>query len=1153
MADGQGAQDGQDAQDGQGAQDAQDGQDVQGGQGQDDGAAAPPADAALPPAPPAHPVPPGRRPGWLRRGRAVRAEGRGVLWAFLVVMFSGIFIAGGVLSMLGRPVPLPVWAVAEAEARLNRALDRAMPGEVDLSLGGAAVTVGADGLARFSLTDLRLLQPGGEAVVLLPEASLTVGVRSLWQGAPQVTALRIAGAQVALRRLADGRFDIAFGGGLALKFDSVAGMLDAADAFAARPALAALRTVEAEGLTLRLEDQRAGRVWDVGDGRLRLARRPGGLAADLGVTLLGAERAARAEMVVVTEAGSPAARMTARIDGLAAADIASQAAPLAWLGLLDALASGEIATAIGADGRLSDLTARLDIGAGAIRPGAAAQPVPFDRIGLSARFLPEADRLEIDALTVDSPTLKLAASGQADLPGLAAGKPPGVVLAQMALGELTVDPAGVFASPAVFTGGALDLRLRLDPLRVEVGQLVLLDGGRRGVLRGLVGVGPGGWEVAVDFGIDAIAHDRLLALWPLAVIGRTRAWFAANVQEGEMFDVKGALRLAPGQEPRLSLAYEFEGADVRFLRTLPPIEGGRGYAVLEGTAYTMVVDKGQVTAPQGGTVDVAGSVFAIGDVLRRPARADLRLVSRGGLTATLSLLDAPPFGFMQKAGRPVDLGEGAVTARARIDLPLAGRPGPDDIAWSMEGEVADFASDVLVPGRRVAAPSLKVTAVPAALTIAGAGSLDGVPFDATYTQPLGPAAGPGLIAGTVELSADTVQRLDLGLPAGMVQGQGTGEIGVRLARGAAPVLTLTSGLRGMALAIPDIGWSKARGAAGRLEVEATLGAPARVDSLTLDAAGLKAEGRIRLRPGGGLDAAEFARVRLDGWLDAPVTLTGRGPGAAPAVRIGGGTVDLRAMAARAGSGQGGGAPMVVALDRVQVSDGIALTGLRGEFTTRGGFQGGFNARVNGAAAVTGTVTPSEAGAALRLVSDDAGGVLSGAGIFPNARGGRMQMRLTPQPAGGYAGRVTASDVRVRNVPALAELLNAISVIGLLDQMNGQGILFSEAAASFRLTSGGVELREGRAVGASMGVSMAGVYRFGSNRLDLQGTISPFYLVNAVGGVFAARRGEGLFGFTYRITGTAAAPNVAVNPLSIFTPGMFREIFRRPPPRVQAGN
>jgi hypothetical protein len=50
----------------------------------------------------------------------------------------------------------------------------------------------------------------------------------------------------------------------------------------------------------------------------------------------------------------------------------------------------------------------------------------------------------------------------------------------------------------------------------------------------------------------------------------------------------------------------------------------------------------------------------------------------------------------------------------------------------------------------------------------------------------------------------------------------------------------------------------------------------------------------------------------------------------------------------------------------------------------------------------------------------------------------------------------------------------------------------------------------------------------------------------VGGLFSPRR-EGLFGFTYRLTGTPEDSSVSVNPLSVLTPGIFREIFRRPPP------
>jgi hypothetical protein len=91
--------------------------------------------------------------------------------------------------------------------------------------------------------------------------------------------------------------------------------------------------------------------------------------------------------------------------------------------------------------------------------------------------------------------------------------------------------------------------------------------------------------------------------------------------------------------------------------------------------------------------------------------------------------------------------------------------------------------------------------------------------------------------------------------------------------------------------------------------------------------------------------------------------------------------------------------------------------------------------------------------------------------------------------------------------------------------------------------------EGAAVGPSLGISMDGIYDTNAAPFDMQGVVSPLYMVNGlVGALFAPRR-EGLFGFSYRLTGTAQQSNVSVNPLSILTPGIFREIFRRPPPEL----
>ena len=80
--------------------------------------------------------------------------------------------------------------------------------------------------------------------------------------------------------------------------------------------------------------------------------------------------------------------------------------------------------------------------------------------------------------------------------------------------------------------------------------------------------------------------------------------------------------------------------------------------------------------------------------------------------------------------------------------------------------------------------------------------------------------------------------------------------------------------------------------------------------------------------------------------------------------------------------------------------------------------------------------------------------------------------------------------------------------------------------------------------------MDGVYDPRSRQMDMQGVVSPIYLLNRVGQIFT-RRGEGLFGVNFTLRGPVRDPAVGVNPLSILTPGMFREIFRRAPPERPA--
>jgi hypothetical protein len=353
--------------------------------------------------------------------------------------------------------------------------------------------------------------------------------------------------------------------------------------------------------------------------------------------------------------------------------------------------------------------------------------------------------------------------------------------------------------------------------------------------------------------------------------------------------------------------------------------------------------------------------------------------------------------------------------------------------------------------------------------------------------------------------------------------------------------------------VPALGWSLPRATTGTLDVAGTLGNPVAVRRIAITAPGLTLSGAMDLTADGQLATARFDRVQAAGWLDAPVTLTGRGAGRAPAIAITGGQVDLRrsTLTSSGGSGAASG-PLSLALDRLVISEGIALTGFRGDFATTNGLDGTFSAQVNGQAPVVGRVVPMNGRSAVRIQSDDAGKVFGAAGLLRQAREGQLDLTLRPTGGPGtYDGNLIVRNVRLRDAPALAALINAVSVVGLLEQMNGSGLHFSDVEADFLLTPEQVVLRSSSATGASLGVSMDGYYNLAGKEMDFQGVFSPVYMLNGIGSLLT-RKGEGLFGFTYQLAGTPDAPRVQLNPLSALAPGMLREIFRRPPPDPVVG-
>ena len=145
--------------------------------------------------------------------------------------------------------------------------------------------------------------------------------------------------------------------------------------------------------------------------------------------------------------------------------------------------------------------------------------------------------------------------------------------------------------------------------------------------------------------------------------------------------------------------------------------------------------------------------------------------------------------------------------------------------------------------------------------------------------------------------------------------------------------------------------------------------------------------------------------------------------------------------------------------------------------------------------------------------------------------------------------IKVDDVKIQGAPFLAELLNGISIVGLLDQLSGSGIPINEIEANFRIKEDQVILKDFTVFGPSMGITMDGYYNLKTKMMDMQGVISPIYVINGVGSL-VTQKGEGLIGFNFKLKGQSGNTVLSIYPLSALTPAIFRNLFRRPPPNYE---
>ena len=189
---------------------------------------------------------------------------------------------------------------------------------------------------------------------------------------------------------------------------------------------------------------------------------------------------------------------------------------------------------------------------------------------------------------------------------------------------------------------------------------------------------------------------------------------------------------------------------------------------------------------------------------------------------------------------------------------------------------------------------------------------------------------------------------------------------------------------------------------------------------------------------------------------------------------------------------------------------------------------------------------------LEIQSDDAGAFLHTVGFFDHLEGGQFSAKLvTAKPflKAGLEGNIQITNFHLNNQPALSTLLNLASFSGIADVLSGQGLWIDKMLARIRFDRGLVDIMTSQMAGPSLAIRGLGQIDFDAEQISIAGSLTPFNFVSrtlngipVISEITTGRKGEGLLAADFTISGPFSDPLLQVNPLSVLTPGIFREMF-----------
>jgi hypothetical protein len=745
---------------------------------------------------------------------------------------------------------------------------------------------------------------------------------------------------------------------------------------------------------------------------------------------------------------------------------------------------------------------------------------------------------------------------------------------------------------------------------VEVSEFQMTAGEAKVAMVGGVAASGSTRVARLDGRIGSMSLDALKAMWPQTLAPQTRKWVGGHIVTGRL--AGGAFSLtnerrdqidrrdpASFRERALSLTLDAEQIGLEYLKGLPPLEAREARLTVEGTTATLRIPSAVIRASPTQHLQVQDSALVVSGVdQERPnARLDVRVA--GQASALADLLGRPPLALTRSGWLDGTAFDGRLDSRFAITFPVYEGLSMQDVqvvegkANLVEGHARKVAGRYNISGA-----SIRAEARDNAIDVTGEALLDGVLAKLGWRYAL-PGSAPSDAQQGLRLRAKlgNSERAQLGIHLGdLVNGDVDVDLTMRPAEDDGSVIRIAADLTPAEIQLSDISWTKPAGQRAELKFDIGKRRDGNVvlQNFRLDGDTIGVNGWVAL----GADNRPVEYLFTDFTLNTVSSLNVKGVLRSDRVweiKATGPRFDARNifrgfLSVGAGQRSHDTSPQQhsigVDLDaRVDTVTGVPdvyvptnadprLRGVQLRFSSRnhdvreilftGRHDNGRGLRASmkvtpGAPRVF-TVDAEDTGEALKLI-----------GIYRSMQGGegRLEINLDGSGAAERRGTMRVRKFRIMGDPVVSDMASAYNDGGQPaikqgarnQQVVREQIEFDTLRASFATGNGQLVIENMEVLGPILGATLRGKLDYRTEQVHLGGTYTPLSGLNRAlsgvplfGEVLTGPRREGILAMTFAIQGPMSSPQFIPNPLSLMTPGIFREIFQMAPnnPTVSPG-